>query len=694
VRVAPSTVRRALRARLLAGTAAVLAALSVGILAPARSASAASFTRIHGAGSTWAQNAISTWAADEAANGLTVDYAAAGSATGRQYFGEGVVDFAASEIPFGVPDGSNSNPAPSRGYAYVPDVAGGAALTYNLSIGSREVINLRLSGAVVAGIFTNQITMWNDPRIAADNPGIMLPAIPVIPVVPFDSSGETWAFTRWMNATEGSYWTAYCQAVGLSPCTATTTYPVQPGTAMVGESGDTGVVDYMDRPQADGAIGLTVNADAIFSGFPAAKVLNAAGYYTAPTPDNVGLSLLSAQVNSDGTANLSPVYTDTDPRTYELSYYSYMIVPTASTFTYPLAPGQGNSLGSFGSYLLCQGQQKAAGLGYAALPINLVEDGFTRLQQIPGGSLPATTSAFIAGCNNPTVSSNGTDNLSATAPMPPACDQQAAAQCTPTTRGQDEAFTTLRASPSVAAVGQPVTLTASVFTFPSYTTPVGSVQFEVGGTDFGTPVTLNSSGVATTTDVFTTAGTQELSAVFTPADPTAFTSSTDTASVMIVTGSNPIGIPVTVTNAPAGAFSFTVPTTSTITMSVNGNTATGAINPVTVSDTRNTYPGWSVVGQATAFTDPTSNPAGDIPGNQLGWVPTSTSLSDGAVLGITIAPASPGLGTTVATLASANAGTGFGTSALGANLTLAIPPTAPSGDYSGVLTLTAEPGTP
>jgi ABC-type phosphate transport system substrate-binding protein len=124
VRAAPSTVRRALRAKLLAGTAAVLAALSVGILAPAQSASAASYQTITGAGSTWAENAINVWTADEQENGLTVDYAGIGSAAGRQEFTQGVVNFAASEIPYGVPDGGASNPAPSRGYAYVPDVAG------------------------------------------------------------------------------------------------------------------------------------------------------------------------------------------------------------------------------------------------------------------------------------------------------------------------------------------------------------------------------------------------------------------------------------------------------------------------------------------------------------------------------------------------------------------------------------------
>jgi ABC-type phosphate transport system substrate-binding protein len=104
---------------------------------------------------------------------------------------------------------------------------------------------------------------------------------------------------------------------------------------------------------AEGAIGYTEYAYALNTGFPVAKVLNAAGYCTAPTADNVGVSLLSAQINADQTENLSPVYTDTDPRTYELSYYSYMILPT--TTAAPMTAAKGNTLGAFGQYLLCQG---------------------------------------------------------------------------------------------------------------------------------------------------------------------------------------------------------------------------------------------------------------------------------------------------------------------------------------------------
>ncbi len=184
-----------------------------------------------------------------------------------------------------------------------------------------------------------------------------------------------------------------------------------------------------------------------------------------------------------------------------------------------------------------------------------------------------------------------------------------------------------------------------------------------------------------------------VSAVFIPDDPTAFIASTGTVSVT-VTQAFSIGITLTVTNAPAGTFSFSVASTNTITLAVSGDTATGVMIPVTVSDTRNTYPGWAVVGQAAGFTNPASHPAGDIPGDQLGWVPSATSLADSALLGAAVAPAAPGLGTTAAVLGYAFPGRGFGTSTLGANLTLAIPSNAPSGAYAGVLTLTAEPAGP
>jgi phosphate ABC transporter phosphate-binding protein len=673
----------------VAVVAATATVVSAGLLATAPSASAATYVTINGAGSTFAANAIDTWASDVAAFGLPVTYAAVGSTQGRNAFKQGTVTFAASDIPYGVRDGGNFDPPPSRGFAYVPDVAGGLAFMYNLVIGGQRVTNLRLSGAVIAGIFTGQITMWNDPRIAADNPGLVLPAISVVPVVRSDGSGATADFTQWMLATQPNDWNHYCSLVGRNPCTPTSAYPVWSGDpAMVAQQGDTGVSGYVAQSQNNGAIGFVAYPDALQAGFPVAKVLNAAGYYTAPTAGNVGVSLLSAQFNSDGTADLSQVYTDTDPRTYELSYYSYLILPTDQTF--PLTVDQGYSLGAFGSFLLCQGQQQVDNLGYSALPINLVEQGFTQLLKIPGAQIGSTTGSFIQDCNNPTFSPDGTNRLATTDPMPPPCDQQGAVQCSTTAVNT---VTTVTVSPSPATAGQPVTLTATVVPECCGSATAGSVQFEVGSTLIGTPVPLLGGSPATTTTTFSTAGTQVVSAVFTPTDSAAYNSSVATVSV-IVEPPNSIGIIVTTTVAPTGTFTFTAPANATLGLTVTGDTATGALVPVTITESRNTYPGWSVLGQAADFTNPDSHPAGDFSGNQLGWTPSATSLATGALLGPVIAPAAPGLGTTAAVLASASVGTGFGTSTLGANLTLAIPPLAPSGAYSSVLTLTAEPAGP
>ena len=429
-----------MRARLIATAGTALTVLCAGLAASTQPAAAASYVPISGAGSTWSYNAIHAWITNVAQYGMTINYAEVGSTTGRSDFKQGTVDWAASEIPYGVQDGTNYDPPPtSRNYAYMPDTAGGTTLMYNLMIGNQRVTDLRLSGAVIAGIFTNKITMWNDPAIAADNPGLTLPAIRIVPVVRSDGSGATAEFTQWMIATEGSYWTAYCAVVGRNPCTQTSAYPLQPGTAMVGQPGDLGVSGYVSQAQADGAIGYVEYSYALETGFPVAKVLNAAGYYTEPTPGHVAVSLLKAQLNMDTssalylTQDLSQVYADTDPRTYELSSYSYMILPTDANFG--LSSDKGYTLGAFGSYLLCQGQQQVDQLGYSALPINLVEAGYAQLQRIPGNQVANATSSFIQGCNNPTFSTNGTNTLATNDPMPPACDKQGSTQCTSATGG-------------------------------------------------------------------------------------------------------------------------------------------------------------------------------------------------------------------------------------------------------------------
>jgi phosphate transport system substrate-binding protein len=213
---------------------ALIAALTVVaemqvFLAP--SAGAVGFIPIAGSGSTWASNALDQWRRNvNNLFGITVNYTANGSTSGRNDFRAGLVDFAVSEIPYGLSDGGVLDPIPQRAFGYLPTVAGGTSFMYNLKIGGKRVTNLRLSG---------------DPAIKADNPGLSLPDRHIVPVVRSDGSGTTAQFTTYLASQYPAIWDDYCHRAGrnVTPCGATSFYPVT-GTiqAKAGAQGTAGFV--------------------------------------------------------------------------------------------------------------------------------------------------------------------------------------------------------------------------------------------------------------------------------------------------------------------------------------------------------------------------------------------------------------------------------------------------------------------
>jgi ABC-type phosphate transport system substrate-binding protein len=105
-------------------------------------------------------------------------------------------------------------------------VVGPIALAYNVA----GVGNLALRPATIAKIFAGTATAWNDPAIAADNPGVVLPSTRITTVHRADSSGTTDNFTDFLRTTAAGDWTYGHRA----------TWPVPGGTAerrVVGERG-------------------------------------------------------------------------------------------------------------------------------------------------------------------------------------------------------------------------------------------------------------------------------------------------------------------------------------------------------------------------------------------------------------------------------------------------------------------------
>jgi hypothetical protein len=265
--------------------------------------------------------------------------------------------------------------------------------------------------------------------------------------------------------------------------------------------------------------------------------------------------------------------------------------------------------------------------------------------------------------------------------------------------------TTLTATPNPAPVSATpnVTLNATVEAANS-TFPAGTVQFEAGGSPIGSAVAVNAGNVnvpATTTVGFAAAGPEALSAVFVPSSTTSFSGSSGTFSLAVgslaATGTNPVVVNVAVPST--GTLTVSVATGSvTLTpaspQATPDETAAGTLNTVTVNDSRNTLPGWSVAGQESVFNEAAPGTA-TIPANSLGWTPAFVAPAvDGAQIGTAVAPVGadtgstgPGLGT-AATLASATPSNGFGINTLNAALLLDIPSATPPGSYAGNLTIT------
>ncbi|MDQ1466058.1 MAG: phosphate transport system substrate-binding protein, partial [Actinomycetota bacterium] len=382
---------------------------------------AAAAATINGAGSTWSYIAVNQWQADVARQGIPVNFTANGSTAGRVYYYQDASDFSVSEIPFqaayrdstGTVTTNEIALAAHRPYAYLPIVAGGTSFMYHLDVNGSRVTNLRLSPPTLAKIFTGVITAWNDPAITADNGGRQLPPIKIVPVIRSDGSGTSAQFTAFMANQTSTIWTAFCQKVhiNINPCPATSLYP--PFDGSVAQQYSDGVAAFVSSPSNNGAITYVEYGYAKQRGFPVASMLNKAGYYTQPTALNVAVALLQARINPDRTQILTGVYANPDPRTYPVSSYSYMIVPT--TTARPFSTDKGSTLGRFILYFLCVGQTKAEQLGYSPLPKNLVQAGFDAEKLIPGAPAPPP----IDQCANPTIT--GAFNLNG--PPPPPSDR-------------------------------------------------------------------------------------------------------------------------------------------------------------------------------------------------------------------------------------------------------------------------------
>ncbi|WP_343893879.1 phosphate ABC transporter substrate-binding protein PstS [Craurococcus roseus] len=169
-------------------TAASLAAASPFLprLALAQGAS------IVGGGAVSPRQAYEKWAQlAQAALGIQMTYQGSNSNTGADQVVARQVDFAGTDNPKrpGMLREQHLIQFPAVLSAYVPVV----------NLPGVQPNQLKLTGELLADLFLGKITKWNDKKLAAENAGLRLPDMPVVPVHRADPSGPTYYFTTYLT---------------------------------------------------------------------------------------------------------------------------------------------------------------------------------------------------------------------------------------------------------------------------------------------------------------------------------------------------------------------------------------------------------------------------------------------------------------------------------------------------------------
>jgi len=304
--------------------------------------------RLVGSGASFPFPIYSAWFKDfsRKTEGVTVDYQAKGSGAGIQDLINKTVDFAASDAAM-TPE---QIAQVKDGVVLLPMTAGEIVLAYNLPGQPKD---LKLPRDVYPDIFLGKITNWNDPRIAAANPDIKLPDLPITVVRRSDASGTTFVFTKHLSAISP----AFKDKVGSG-----TTVSWPQSDKFVAAPKNDGVTATIK--QTPGAIGYIEYGYAKLTKANSALLQNAAGNYIAAGDASGAAALANAKLPADLIAWVE------DPAGSD----SYPIVSFTWMLFYEKQDAQkAEYLRKLVAYGLSDGQKIADSMGYIPLPESVVE---------------------------------------------------------------------------------------------------------------------------------------------------------------------------------------------------------------------------------------------------------------------------------------------------------------------------------
>lgn len=266
---------------------------------------------LNGAGASSQEKAMDAWRAGFQSGNpdVTVNYDPVGSGGGRSQFLEGGVAFAGSDSALDADELEQAKAVCTTEAIDLPVYVSPIAVLFNLE----GVTSLNLSPATIAGIFSGAITSWDAPEIAADNPGVELPATPVTPVHRSDESGTTKNFTDYLEKASDGAWTY--EADG--------NWPVEGGESAQGTSG---VVQTVQAGE-----GMITYADASAAGTLGKASIKVGEEWVAPD-EAAAAKTLDVSPRAEGRSE-HDIVIDIDRTTTEAGAYPLILVSYAIACT-------------------------------------------------------------------------------------------------------------------------------------------------------------------------------------------------------------------------------------------------------------------------------------------------------------------------------------------------------------------------
>ena len=326
--------------------------------------SGSSEVRLQGAGATFPNPLYQKWFSEynKTHPNLKFDYQSIGSGGGIKQISSNTVDFAGSDATL---TDQQLKEAPGE-LLHIPSVMGAVVMTYNIPTAGNAT--LKFSGDTIAGIYLGNIKKWNDPKIAADNPGVKLPADDITVVSRSDGSGTTFVFTDYLSKVSPEW----KDKVGTG---TSVKWPV--GVSAKGSEGVTGQVK-----QSPNSIGYVELIYAEQNKLPYADVKNAAGQFVKPSMQTV--TNAAAGAASAIPADLRVSITDAPGQdAYPISTFTYFLV-----YKDQKDKDKGKALVDFLWWATHDGQKMATDLIYAPLPPEVVQKDEEKIKSITSSGSP------------------------------------------------------------------------------------------------------------------------------------------------------------------------------------------------------------------------------------------------------------------------------------------------------------------